>query len=95
MLVFCSDPSRDDLVVLGSSDVIVARVPAVIWVPVVTRWVNEVLDLFPDEPVWLGEPANASPSGSFLSFTVMLALRQRQMIHLWLVDTHPLAAAQV
>ncbi len=77
MLVFVTDPTREELEISGTVDVVVARVPTSLSPPEVARWVEETLDLFPEHPVWLGEPANNSPVGGFLSFVVMSTLRRR------------------
>jgi hypothetical protein len=77
MLVFVTDPTREELEISGTVDVVVARVPTSLSPPEVARWVEETLDLFPEHPVWLGEPANNSPVGGFLSFVVTSTLRRR------------------
>lgn len=93
MLVFVTDPTREELEISGTVDVVVARVPTSLSPPEVARWVEETLDLFPDHPVWLGEPANNSPVGGFLSFVVMSTLRRRDAADRWVHDVADPAVA--
>jgi len=83
MLVFVTDPTREELEITGTVDVVVARVPTSLSPPEVAHWVESTLDLFPEHPVWLGEPANQSPGGAFLTFVVMSTLRRRDAADRW------------
>jgi hypothetical protein len=93
MLVFVTDPTREDLEIAGTVDVVVARVPASLSPPEVALWVEYTLDLFPDDLVWLGEPANQTPTGAFLTFVVMSMLRRRDASDRWVHDVADTSAA--
>jgi hypothetical protein len=93
MLVFVTDPTREELELTGTVDVVVARVPASLSPLEVALWVERTLDLFPDDAVWLGEPANHSPTGAFLTFVVMSTLRRRDASDRWVHDVADANAA--
>ena len=93
MLVFLTDPACEALEIGGTVDVVVARVPASLSPPQVALWVEQTLDLFPDETVWLGEPANRTPCGAFLTFVVMSSLRRRDASDRWVHDVAEVSAA--